>query len=237
MNNIIPYLLYPKKCVSCDEALDFARYRYGFCVRCAREIKYACEPVCKICGKVLSSDNDELCLDCSRVKHFFVQCKGVYVYQGGIKAAMYRFKYNNRRCYKYTFTKDIIRRYGAWIKTNRIEAIVPVPMYKSKKLRRGYNQSEIIAAQLSKEVGIPMYPDVVVRNRPTTPMKGLSNIERQKNLKNAFNFCEKGLQLRKVLVIDDIYTTGATIDAVAKALLQGGVIEVYGLCVCVGRGY
>ena len=68
-------------------------------------------------------------------------------------------------------------------------------------------------------------------------MKGLSDTQRQKNLKNAFNFSGKGLQLKRVLLIDDIYTTGATLDSVAKVLHDAGVKEVYGLCMCVGKGY
>ena len=77
----------------------------------------------------------------------------------------------------------------------------------------------------------------ISRNRDTTPMKGLSDTQRQKNLKNAFNFSQKGLQLERVLLVDDIYTTGATMDSVAKVLRDAGVKEVYGLCMCVGKGY
>ena len=237
MNNIFKSSLYPLRCLSCDEVLDFGMYRFGFCRNCAKEIRFAYEPVCKICGKVIEDENGELCSDCKKKKHYFTQSKGVYVYEGGIKAMMYRFKYGNRRCYRYIFARDIIRLHGAWIKAHKIEAIVPVPMYKRKKRLRGYNQAEVIASRLSKEIGIPMYPDMVCRNRPTVPMKGLNDIQRQKNLKNAFNFNKKGLLLERVLIIDDIYTTGTTLDEVAKALLDGGVREVYGLCLCVGRGY
>ena len=237
MNNIFKYCLYPSRCLSCDEVLDFGMYKYGFCRRCAKEIRFACEPVCKVCGKVIADENGELCKDCRKKKHTFTQSKGVYVYEGKIKAMMYRFKYGNRRCYGHIFARDIIRLHGAWIERCGIDAIVPVPMYKKKQRRRGYNQAEVIARALSKEIGIPMYPDIVCRNRSTVPMKGLNDTQRQKNLKNAFNFNEKGILLRRVLIIDDIYTTGATLDEVAKALLKGGVEEVYGLCLCVGRGY
>ncbi len=237
MNNILIKLLYPPRCVSCDQVLDASRYKVGFCRECGRKVRFALEPVCKVCGKVLSDSNLELCHDCRKKKHVFLQSKGVYVYEGGIKGAMYRFKYNNRRCYKYTFAKDTRRLLGDWIKSLNVDGIVPVPMYNKKKRKRGYNQAEVFARQLSKELSVPIYAEIVIRNRKTKPMKGLSDTERQKNLKNAFNFCEKGLQLKRVLIIDDIYTTGATLDAVAKVLLEGGIKEVYGLCLCVGRGY
>lgn len=237
MNNLISKVFFPRRCVACDELLDYSEIINGFCGKCKEELRYAAEPVCKKCGKVLYDENTELCLDCATRKRSFIQSKGVYVYEGKIKSGMYRFKYNNRRCYKYTFSRDIIRTNGVWIKSLNLDGIVPVPMYKKKQRQRGYNQAELIARQLSKDTGIPLYNDIVIRNRKTIPMKGLSNTEREKNLKNAFNFSEKALQLKRVLVIDDIYTTGATLDSVAKTLLDAGVKEVYGLCMCVGKGY
>lgn len=237
MNSKIQYLLFPKRCVVCDKVLDFGHYRYGFCKKCKSEITYAYEPVCKVCGKVIIDSNGEMCNDCMVKKHYFSQSKGVYVYEGPIKGSMYRFKYNNRRGYKYTFARDIVRIHGDWLRNIRVDGIIPIPMYYKKLRKRGYNQAALIAGALSKEIGVPCYEKIVSRNRDTTPMKGLSDTQRQKNLKNAFNFSQKGLQLKRVLLIDDIYTTGATMDSVARVLREAGVKEVYGLCMCVGKGY
>lgn len=237
MKRIIRGILFPVRCVSCDKVLDYNRITIGFCRKCFKKIRYAYEPVCKKCGKVINDSSKEYCLDCQNRTHFFIQSKGVYVYEGNIKKSMYRFKYSNRRCYRYTFSREIIKQQGRWIKSLELDGIVPVPMYKKKKKIRGYNQAELIARQLSCDTGIPLYDDIVYRTRKTIPMKGLSDTQRQKNLKNAFNFSKKGLQLKRVLVIDDIYTTGATLDSVAKVLQDAGVKEVYGLCMCVGKGY
>ena len=237
MNKTIQYLLFPKRCIGCDKVLDFGRYKYGVCKKCKSKITYAYEPVCKVCGKVIIDGNGELCDDCTGKKHYFLQSKGVYVYEGPIKGSMYRFKYNNRRSYKHTFARDIVRIHGDWIRSIRIDAVVPIPMYNKKRRKRGYNQAELIARALSKEIGVPCYDKIVTRSRDTTPMKGLSDTQRQKNLKNAFNFSQKGLQLKRVLLIDDIYTTGATMDSVARILREAGIKEVYGLCICVGKGY
>lgn len=237
MKRLIREIMFPARCVSCDKVLDYDRIHIGFCRKCHKKIRYACEPVCKKCGKVIDDFAKEYCLDCQKRTHYFVQSKGVYVYEGMIKQSMYRFKYSNRRCYRYTFSRDIIKVYGRWIKTLELDGIVPVPMYKKKQKVRGYNQAELIARQLSYDMGIPLYSDLVYRTRKTIPMKGLSDTERQKNLKNAFNFSKKALQLKRVLIIDDIYTTGSTLDSVAKVLHDAGVKEVYGLCMCVGKGY
>ena len=237
MNSKIQYLLFPKRCALCDKVLDFGRYKYGVCKKCKDKVTYAYEPVCKKCGKVIIDSNKEMCDDCISKRHYFVQSKGVYVYEGLIKGSMYRFKYNNRRDYKYAFVRDIVRIHGEWLRGIRVDAIVPIPMYYKKERKRGYNQAQLIADALSREIGLPCLNKIVSRNRDTTPMKGLSDTQRQKNLKNAFNFSKKGLQLRRVLLIDDIYTTGSTMDSVAKVLLDAGVKEVYGLCMCVGKGY
>ena len=237
MKRIISALLYPARCVACDNVLDYSRYKIGFCKKCYKKVKYAIEPVCRKCGKVIDDYNKEFCLDCQNKKHYFIQSKGVYVYEGNMKQSMYRFKYSNRRCYKYTFSRDILRVHGRWIQSLNVDGIVPVPMYRKKQKIRGYNQAELIADQLSREIKIPLYSDIVYRTRKTIPMKGLSDTQRQKNLKNAFNFSGKGLQLKRVLLIDDIYTTGATLDSVDKVLRDAGVKEVYGLCMCVGKGY
>lgn len=237
MNKKVQYLLFPKRCAFCDKVLDLGRYEYGSCRKCKNKIVYATEPVCKVCGKVIVDGNGELCHDCTKKKHYFVQSKGVYVYEGLVKGSMYRFKYGNRRGYKHTYVRDIVRMYGKWIKSLNIDAIIPIPMYIKKLRKRGYNQAQLVADALGREINVPSYNNIVTRYRDTTPMKGLSDTQRQKNLKNAFNFSQKGLQLRRVLLIDDIYTTGTTMDCVARVLLDAGIKEVYGLCMCVGKGY
>ena len=108
-------------------------------------------------------------------------------------------------------------------------------MYKSKMKRRGYNQAEVFANQLSKITNIPVATGVITRNRDTVAMKQLRGAKRKKNLLNAFKVPENIVQFRKVLVVDDIYTTGTTIDEVSKALKGGGITEVYGLCICIGK--
>ncbi len=236
IKRIIIGSFYPRRCVLCDELLE-VNSKAGVCPSCKGKLRFAIEPVCKKCGKPLRSENDELCVDCTVKNHAFVQSKGIYIYEGKIKGSMYRFKYSNRRCYKYVFAKDAIKLWGRWICYNKIEAVIAVPMYAKKKRRRGYNQAEVFGKELAEEIGVPFFSDVVVRNRNTIPMKGLSESQREKNLKNAFNFVGKGIQLKRVLVVDDIYTTGATLDSVAKCLRNAGIESVFGMCICVGKGY
>ncbi len=151
-----------------------------------------------------------------------------------MKLAMYRFKYANRRCYARIFANQALRDYGKWLKDIGVEVIIPVPMFKKKIRSRGYNQAAVFARAMSQVTGLSVDDRAVRRIVDTKPMKELNNMQRRTNLKEAFRLSAKSLPYTKVLVVDDIYTTGATMDQVAAVLKAGGVSEVYGLCVCTG---
>ena len=114
--------------------------------------------------------------------------------------------------------------------------IVPVPMYRHKQRVRGYNQAEVFARALSMELGIPLASNIVKRVRDTVPLKTLNPEERKNNLKNAFQGINNIVKYDHILLIDDIYTTGSTAEAVSQELINTGIKEVYLLCVCIGQG-
>lgn len=116
------------------------------------------------------------------------------------------------------------------------DSIVPVPVHASRKRERGYNQAELVAAELSRLTGIRMYGDLVRRVRKTVPQKELTIQERQNNLKKAFNITTNVVKLNKTILVDDIYTTGSTLDAVAMELKRHGVKAVYFIALCIGEG-
>ena len=230
-------LIFPPRCPCCDEVMDQKSRQRGFCKECLPRISYVTEPVCKCCGKPLDDDVLELCEDCKARRHGFTQAKAVYVYEGPMREAMYRFKYSNRRAYAETFAFDATRRYGEWIQRKGIDLIVPVPMNRKKERQRGYNQAAVFAKRLGRDLSIPVNVRAVERSTVTTPQKELNASERRQNLKNAFKIGKGVVKSKRVLLVDDIYTTGATMDAVSGTLLASGVQEVYGMYVCIGRGH
>lgn len=149
---------------------------------------------------------------------------------------LYRYKYSNRRDYTEFFAREAERMYAGWIKQCAVEAIVPIPLSKKKKRRRGYNQAEIFAKRLAELTDLPCITKLLIRTRDTAPQKHLSVQERKNNLKNAFKISENIVKLSRVLLVDDIYTTGSTVDAAALALKQAGMKEVYFLCISIGQG-
>ena len=108
-------------------------------------------------------------------------------------------------------------------------------MHKDKQYLRGYNQAAEYASKLSKLTGIPMYDDVIVRTRATRPMKELDLRGRRNNLKKAFNIIRNDVKFKCILIIDDIYTTGSTIDEIAHEFQMAGVKEIYFLTLAIGQ--
>lgn len=191
-------------------------------------------PRCKKCGKPLESPGKEYCRDCIRRKHYYDSGRVVWLYTKEMQQSIYRFKYDNKREYADFYVEEVVRLYGSWIQRTGVEAIIPIPLYKQKHRRRGFNQAQVLAEGIGRELNIPVLSKVVGRTRSTVAQKELNDKERQKNVKNAFKIIDNEVKLKKVLLVDDIYTTGSTMDAVAGVLRGNGVKEIYFLCICTG---
>ena len=114
--------------------------------------------------------------------------------------------------------------------------MVPVPLSKQRLYKRGYNQSELLAREVSKQTGVPVLNRFVVRERDTVAQKELNPTERQNNLKKAFKIAQNDVKLSTIIIIDDIYTTGSTVDAVARLLKKAGVKKIYVLALSITAG-
>lgn len=236
-------LLFPPRCAVCDGLLAPEELAHGIHGGCAGKLIPVGEHYCMHCGRPLDVKEREYCYDCARRQSpdgrpfsYFVQGRAVFEYRGEAKTMMYRFKYSNRREYAAFLADAACERWGRWIAANGVEAVVAVPMYRGKERRRGYNQAALFARALAEREGLSFLPGAVLRTRNTKPQKGLNDGERKNNLKNAFHFSHFIVQYKKVLLVDDIYTTGSTAEAVAEQLAHAG-LEVYFLAACIGRGF
>lgn len=230
--------LFPPVCPVCTQALPFINGRRAeLCTECREKLSYIEEPHCFQCGKELEGQEQELCHDCAVHKHIFRQGMAVYAYTDVIQQSIYRFKYQNKREYAAFYAKEVERRCGIMIRHWAPDAIIPVPLHRSKYQKRGYNQSALIANELGKLMQIPVDKELLIRIKKTAPMKELNNQQRLNNLENAFLCTENGVKYKKVLIVDDIYTTGATVDACARVLMEAGVEDVYCICLCIGKGF
>ncbi len=169
-------------------------------------------------------------------KHLFEQGRGLWVQKSPVSNGIYRLKFHNKRYYAKIFAEEIVNEYGAWIRKNEIEEIIPIPLHRSKMRKRGFNQAALLAREIASSVKIPINENAVFRIRRTRPQKILNPIERNQNLKGAFGVKKNWKAPKNVLLIDDIYTTGSTMDRVSAVLKKAGVQKVYFLTISIGQG-
>ena len=237
---LIGSLLFPKRCPVCDEILEPEEMKKGIHSACESKLYPIHGAVCMHCGRPLGNQSSkEYCYDCVNKGHdrcsAIIQAKALFLYKGAIKKAMYRFKYSNKREYADFFAMTGIANYGWWLKRMGVEAIIPVPLFKGKKKKRGYNQAESFAKALSRYAQIPVNPNLVTRRINTTPQKGLSLNQRKINVEKAFQINKNVVNYKCVMVVDDIYTTGSTAEAVAEQLIKQGIHRVCLMTICIGE--
>lgn len=225
-------ILYPQTCYFCGKIS-----KEHICKECREKITYVEEPVCKKCGKPIRYEEKEYCGDCENAVFSYEQGKSVWLHTGVVRWSVYQFKYHNRRIYGKFYAQELSRLYGKWIKDKKIDVIIPIPLHRKRQRKRGYNQSEVIARHLGKLLNLPVNAKAVMRVRNTKAQKELSHKERTRNLKDAFRVTKHWKGEGNVLLIDDIYTTGNTIDSVAKLLRQKGANKVWFLTISIGQGF
>jgi ComF family protein len=232
-------ILYPARCPLCEKILPGppGNKKYLACPACEDKLPLIVSPRCMKCGKQLSVMEQEYCQDCSRHTHIYDRGVAAVAYCDAMRLSVHRYKYESRREYTAFYARLMYDNCAELIRQWNIDVIVPVPLYPGKKRIRGYNQAELLANELGKLLQIPVNSDILLRRLHTRPMKDLNHKERSKNLQNAFKIQQDMLQYRYILLIDDIYTTGSTIDACAEVLRAGGVEKVYYASLCIGNGF
>jgi len=175
--------------------------------------------------------DSDLCGECVKIEKAFDKSLALFEYRDKTKALINDFKYHNKSYLYKMFGYQMVKFLKDTGVTN-IKAVVPVPIHQSKELKRGYNQSELLASYISFNLGLPMLK-LVKRNRDTTPQSRLEGYARWNNMAGAFDIRE-GLPVPdKILLVDDIYTTGATVNECSKVLKQNGAEEI--ICLAIAR--
>ena len=218
-------LLFPPRCVGCREMGSL------FCVRCREKIELIEPPLCPHCGR--SRTNGRLCPRCLQDPLQLDGARSVAYFDGTLREAIHHFKYSNLQDLAIPLGR-LMGRY--WEKSPLpAEIIVPVPLHADRLRERGYNQAALLARELSKSSGLPLAQNSLVRVRATRPQVDLNAQERKENVRDAFHCPGMGLTDKRVLLIDDVYTTGATLEACSIALRQVGARSVWALTLARAR--
>ncbi len=194
------------------------------CRECLLKLKSIQGHKCKICSKPLISSGDT-CMECIETPKFFKKVYSPYKYQGLLRDVIKDFKYNNKPYY-YKMLGELLYQH---IKDKDIDLnlITYVPLHKNKKRKRGYNQSQLMAKYLGIKMDIPS-EKLIKRIVDTKPQNQLNREDRKNNLKNTFS-AKKILTNKNILLVDDVYTTGTTLNACSEALLKVDANNIYGL--------
>lgn len=219
-------LLFPPRCAACRLPVQESG---GLCGECWQQMHFLSDPMCACCGHPFDYTVAEgaLCGACMIRRPSYTRARAVFSYDEKSRPLVLRLKYQDQT--------HLASSYGHWLARvgapllAQAEAIVPVPLHRRRLFLRRYNQAALLAYALSRHCVLPVWPQALRRKRHTTPQAGLTRTRRQANVRGAFTVSaaqKPKLAGKRVLLIDDVMTTGATVEAAAKALLRGGAARV-----------
>ncbi len=216
----------PPRCLKCGEVVAATG---ALCPTCWQQLSFLEPPCCACCGQPFDFDlgADALCGACTANPPAFDRARAVLRYDQASRDLVLAFKHADRTSLSPTF--------GAWL--GRVgreliadsDLIVPVPLHWSRLFTRRYNQAALLAQALGAITGKPVVPDLLIRRRATQKQGHLGRLARQRNVAGAFALHPRraeGLSGRRILLIDDVITTGATVTNCAKVLRKGGAESV-----------
>lgn len=228
-------LLFPRRCPVCDRPVK--PFGALICGECASVPVPVGVDACFKCGKPVAPE-EEYCSDCRQKRHLYYRGAAVFRYRS-ISGSLYRFKYEGRKEYADYYAREMAPVLERFLSqegsAHRAQLLVPVPCSPQRMRKRGYNQAAVLARKLAEKSGIPVSEKALERPADTQALRSMSASERQNNLKKAFHAYGNSVRLKSIMLIDDIYTTGATIDACAGALLEAGAKEVSFLTLAIGE--
>ena len=218
-------LVLPPACLACEAPTDAAG---TLCSKCWGKMVFVAEPCCDRCGLPFPVDTGAACTSCNQHQPAFKRARSAFLYEGVGRDLVLAFKMADRS-YLAPKLAELLHRAAMPLLADT-DLVVPVPLHRWRLFRRRFNQSAILARLLARQAGKAVAPDLLVRKRWTAPQTKLSRRERRHNLQGAFAV-RRGRTAaaagRRVLLVDDVLTTGATASECARALRRAGVESVY----------
>jgi ComF family protein len=228
-------VIFPAPCRICGEILENIG-ALPVCEKCWSEFAAVPKPLCELCGRpffVNTPDFAErivLCRLCRRGTYAFDRARSYGIYNDAMHRAVLLLKHEEMAPFGRWFARRITEVVQAHPENLRADIVVPVPLHRARMRERRYNQAELIAAPLARLLRLPCKPRALTRIRPRPDKLILSHSERWKSVQGAYE-ASPGANLKDqtVLLVDDVFTTGATLDACARALRKAGAAKVIGV--------
>ncbi len=215
--------LYPAQCRVCESVLGLESVPY-VCNSCWSKIDVIQQPWCEICG---SPNSGELCDDCAANPPQYGKLRAIANYDNTLQTVIHLFKFEKRKTLAVSLAKLVLNHFPIDIHIAEYDYILPIPIHKKRLQERGFNQAILIANQISKEYGINVSTDTLIKQKNTSPQSSLNRQERQTNIIGAFELQQNAVVTgKRILVLDDVYTTGATVREAVKVLWYADPAEV-----------
>lgn len=227
-------LIYPKTCFGCKSRISPEIEGY-ICKECLNKLDKLKPPFCITCGRPIDILDIDKCTDCTGYNYYFTRGYSATLYEGLVKDCLHNFKYNSHTYLGGTLARLMIDFALEYIDPDKIDAILPVPLHWQRFRDRGFNQSAILGKILSKETGVPFMRNGLTRTRVIKPQVELPRSERIGNVLGAFKVTNpKKFSGKHILLIDDVFTTGATLNECSRVLLDSGAKGVWVFCLARG---
>jgi len=211
----------PPRCAGCGIIVADV---HSFCPECWKKVEFLGEGGCTICGIPLAATDADTCAACLARPPRIARTRAAVAYDELSRSLAIRFKYGR----KVAIAKTMARYMQPLVRPGGESAmIVPVPLHRTRLWWRGFNQSALVARELSRVLGFPTSPFALRRVRRTPPLKGMTALQRRKAVAGAFRVPDKAVVTgRTVILVDDVLTTGSTAEACARALKRAGAARV-----------
>ena len=210
---------FPRQCVGCGKVGDF------ICVSCSKHLHRLILPLCQKCGK--PEPSGVYCPECWKKQSSVDVIRSVFIFEGTIRSAVHALKYQNLYAISGCLGELMARYYKEYGLTG--DFLLPVPLHEKRTRDRGYNQSELLAREISKIIHVPVKQRLITRVKDTKPQARTSVAEeRRKNVDSAFLCKNNEVAGKNIVVIDDVCTSGATLEACATALKTAGAKHITG---------
>jgi len=231
-SSVLDYL-FPPYCLLC-ESRDIYQGGCFICRSCVDSISFITHPLCSRCGKpfLTQSDRDHLCGNCLTHNSYFTTVRALGTYEGSLGKIVHLLKYKQKFAIEEVLTLllDICQHID--INFCSYDFFVPVPLHRSRLRQRGFNQAVVLGNVLRKKHTMPLQRLTLQRTVATPPQVRLRGKERMKNMRNAFKVKDAALvQNKSILLLDDVYTTGATMNECARVLKKAGALRVDGFVI------
>lgn len=225
-------VILPPVCHICHSFIPNAE-KLHICPGCREKLPQITSPICSICGIPFNcAGGDHCCSACLTDPPHYDSARAALLYDGAVRDMIHSFKYNRRRHLCQPLSLLAIERMSDFLHECKTDIIVPVPLHRTRLRQRGFNQAVLLGSKMSRGLGIPMLPDVLARTRKTEPQVELSASERRLNVKDAFSVKKhQMLTGKRIMLLDDVITTGSTMNECAKELKKAGAEIVIALTI------